>query len=762
MKRLSSFILAALLLGPHAVWGQGLGGPRGPAVPAGVKIERDLAYAGDNDRRHKLDLYLPEKSEKPLPLLIWIHGGAWAMGGKEGRSPAVSLSADGYAVACINYRFSDHAIFPAQIQDCKAAVRWLRANAAKYGIDPKRFGVWGGSAGGHLVALTGTSGGSKEFRAIGENTDVSDRVQAVCDQFGPTDFLKMDEQAGGHGAFKHDEARSPESRLIGGAIQENKEKAARANPIQYITKECPPFLIMHGEGDNMVPIGQSEILLDALKKQGVEATLARVRAGHGGPAFDMPGNVAVVRAFFDKQFGITSTAKDESPSQPSPGPALQGVVERPHGGPGAGGYWLPDGVTKVRAIVLGRHFLPPNEDWKLFAKKYSVGIAAGMEVLPAMAAETKHPEIETAPLVPTGVSAGGTAATQIALNNAERILAVIPIHGAMLAKGNDGFNANRRADTPGDIQTLDVDKLLKVPMALTYDDGDGFVSPVTMEGFLRYGRSKGAPWMLLISKGGNHTESTEDFSKVLLPWLGAVIETRLPGNAQSATPHFADTAESSGWLGDLRTGEVAPFASFKGPKLEANWFHNEAAAKSWKSHALVPTYSIPPQPLKEPSGLIANFEVYDKSNADTTTGKGWRINANFKEADQLSNNLRFFVTGPVPKLIEGCDWIRTMNGGKQTRPVSADPPFGFTVTADCTVYIAHNDQEQGKVGWLSDWTDTQQILNVCGGVLERSMPMKIYSKKFLKGTKVTPGANSPAESRPHGLMYVTLVKKDGA
>ena len=408
----------------------------------------------------------------------------------------------------------------------------------------------------------------------------------------------------------------------------------------------------------------------------------------------------------------------------------------------------------VRAVVLGRHFLPPDAEWQAFGKKYSVGIASGIESLPAMAAETKHPEIETAPIVTTGVSAGGTAATETALRLSDRVLAVIPIHGAMLAQGHDGFNANRRADTPGDIATLDVGKLLKVPMALTFDDGDGFVSPVTIEGFVQYGRTKGAPWMFLVSKGGNHTDSKEDFSKVLLPWLGAVIETRLPARADA---RFADVAEASGWLGDLRTKDIAAFASFKGDKARACWFPNEAAALAWKSHAMILTYTIPAQPPKEASGLIAGFAVHDKSNTDTTTGKGWRINANFKEADQLCNNLKYFVTGPVPKIVEGCDWIRTMNGGKFTQALSADPPFSFTVTADCTVYVAHGDQEQGKVAWLSDWTDTQETIHVCGGLLERRMPMKIYSKKFRKGDKVAPGVNSTAP-RPHGAMYITLVR----
>ena len=291
-------IVAATL--PLAAQPNGPPRRQGPVIPPGVKVERDIPYAADGLPKHTLDLYVPEKSDKPLPLLIWIYGGGWSVGDKAGRSPAVPLAADGYAVACINYRLSGLAQFPAQIQDCKAAVRWLRANAAKHHLDPDRFGVWGGSAGGHLAALTGASGGSKEFEPIGGNIEISDRVQAVCDQYGPTDFLAMDAQAGERSVIRHDEAQSPEGRLIGGPIQENKEKATRANPIKYITKECPPFLIMHGDADHTVPIGQSEMLLDALKKEGIDAALIKVHSGHGGPAFDQPENVRAVRDFFDK------------------------------------------------------------------------------------------------------------------------------------------------------------------------------------------------------------------------------------------------------------------------------------------------------------------------------------------------------------------------------------------------------------------------------------------------------------------------------
>ena len=164
------------------------------AQPKGVQALRNLPYVANGHERQRLDLYLPEKAEGRLPLIVWIHGGAWWAGSKED-CPAVPLAAKGYAVASINYRFSQHAVFPAQIEDCKAAIRWLRANAAKYHLDADHIGVWGASAGGHLVALLGTTGGVKELEGKGGNLDQSSRVQCVVDWFGPTDFVD-DGQAG--------------------------------------------------------------------------------------------------------------------------------------------------------------------------------------------------------------------------------------------------------------------------------------------------------------------------------------------------------------------------------------------------------------------------------------------------------------------------------------------------------------------------------------------------------------------------------------
>jgi len=171
----------------------------------------------------------------------------------------------------------------------------LRAHASRYNLDPQRFGVWGASAGGHLVALLGTAGNVDDFD-VGENPDVSSRVQAVCDFFGPTDFTKMRDFPS---AMDHDAADSPESKVIGGAVQENEEKVQRANPITYVTKDDPPFLIVHGDKDPLVPHNQSELLLSALQKVEVEARLYTVKGGgHGG--FQDPNVNRLVAEFFAK------------------------------------------------------------------------------------------------------------------------------------------------------------------------------------------------------------------------------------------------------------------------------------------------------------------------------------------------------------------------------------------------------------------------------------------------------------------------------
>jgi len=238
-------------------------------LPEDLRKKKDLVYARLKDRELHLDLYWHPKSETSMPLIIWIHGGAWRKGSKDNVGNVLPFLNKGYAVASVAYRLSDEAQFPSQIQDCKAAVRWLRAHADQYKLNPERFGVWGSSAGGHLVALLGTAG-KMEAWEVGEHLDQSSRVQAVCDWFGPTDFLRMNDIPG---RMDHNAPDSPESQLIGSPIQDHPDKVARANPINYITPDDPPFLIMHGIQDFTVLKNQSELLHEALKKKGIPTTL---------------------------------------------------------------------------------------------------------------------------------------------------------------------------------------------------------------------------------------------------------------------------------------------------------------------------------------------------------------------------------------------------------------------------------------------------------------------------------------------------------
>jgi acetyl esterase/lipase len=266
-----------------------------PDLPGGTAHHEDLPYVTNGHPRQKLDLYL-SPADGLRPLVVYIHGGAWTMGDK-GDAPPLEYLSQGYALAALNYRLSQHARFPAQIEDCKAAVRWLRAHAGQYGLDPGRIAAGGASAGGHLAALLGTTGHVAELD-VGSHLDTSSRVQAVVDFFGPTDFLQMDTHRLPEGMI-HDPADSPESRLVGGPIQENPGKVARANPITYLRADAPPFLIVHGDRDPLVPHHQSELLAAALEEAGVPVTFYTVRGGgHGG--FEDPRVDELTREFLAK------------------------------------------------------------------------------------------------------------------------------------------------------------------------------------------------------------------------------------------------------------------------------------------------------------------------------------------------------------------------------------------------------------------------------------------------------------------------------
>jgi len=245
-----------------------------------------------------LDLYLPDRGKAPVPCIVYIHGGGWCEGTKS-NCPAEQIKKHGYAVACVDYRLSNTAKFPAQIHDVKASVRWLRANAKKYGLDKEKFGAWGDSAGGHLASLLGTSGGVKDLEGNIGTQGESSAVQAVADWYGPTDFTAAP-VVYKEGAPYHEYTLAVEG-LLGGPVKNNVALAHLANPITYIDANDPPFYIMHGTTDNIVPYSQSQLFHKALIGAGVKVVFEPVKGlGHGfGGGFD-PGFIKkTIDAVFD-------------------------------------------------------------------------------------------------------------------------------------------------------------------------------------------------------------------------------------------------------------------------------------------------------------------------------------------------------------------------------------------------------------------------------------------------------------------------------
>lgn len=220
---------------------------------------KDIKYREVNGMSLLLDIVKPSDSYGPYPAIIYIHGGGW-MSGDKSREDEDSwdtlFAASGFVCININYRLSHQDPFPAQIQDVKAAIRWVKANAKKYDINPEKIGIWGHSSGGHLASLAGTSSGVGTLEDDNGNQGNTSEVNAVVSIAGPSDLLKM----GGW----HDLPNSPESKFIGGPLTSNTETARKANPIIYIGQNPPPFLIIHGDTDGIVPISQGELLYKSL------------------------------------------------------------------------------------------------------------------------------------------------------------------------------------------------------------------------------------------------------------------------------------------------------------------------------------------------------------------------------------------------------------------------------------------------------------------------------------------------------------------
>jgi len=318
--------------------------PGVPLVP-GVFIERNVKYgqvdagqasagqggagqASAGARALVLDVLRPaDPASSELPVVVFIHGGGWRQGDKSGGSRMLEplVATGNYVGISVGYRLSKEATFPAQIHDCKGAIRWIRANAQRLGADSRKIGVWGSSAGGHLASLVGTSGDVKSLEGDCGNPEMSSRVACVVDFCGPSDFLALIKfQRNGPPAPRN--ADSPESQLLGGRIADRQELAMDASPVTYATRDDPPFLIVHGTADPLVPFNQAERLYASLATVGARPTMLRIE--RGGHSIGGEEVLARVQAFFDRHLrdqrvNITDATiaapKSSSPKQGSPG-----------------------------------------------------------------------------------------------------------------------------------------------------------------------------------------------------------------------------------------------------------------------------------------------------------------------------------------------------------------------------------------------------------------------------------------------------------
>ena len=252
------------------------------------RLVQNIPYAGTQNPRQTIDLFLPEKRKKgqALPLVIWIHGGGWKNGDKKSghspnRLPAI-VQTGRYIGASIGYRLSGEEIWPAQIHDCKAAIRWLRAHAKKYGIDQTRIAAWGSSAGGHLVSMLGVTDRNDELEGrVGTHSTQSSKIQAVVNYYGPSALLQMNDHPS---RINHNAPDSPESQLLGFPIQEKKKLTRQASPLFYVSKDDASFIHFHGTNDPLVPYAQSKVLHQSMKEQSLSSILITLeKGGHSMP-----------------------------------------------------------------------------------------------------------------------------------------------------------------------------------------------------------------------------------------------------------------------------------------------------------------------------------------------------------------------------------------------------------------------------------------------------------------------------------------------
>jgi acetyl esterase/lipase len=265
--------------------------------PAEIVFEKNIEYSNPDGQHLQLNMARPKNAKGPLPCVVCIHGGGFRAGKRDGYDGLIqNLASNGFAAVTVSYRLAPKYQFPAAVHDTKAAVRWVRANAAKYGIDPDRIGVTGGSAGGHLAQFLGVTPGVAEFEGDGGNPNVSSHVKCVVNVYGPSDFTKS------YG--KSVDAAEVLPLFLGGNLQTALPAHIRSSPLNWVTPNAAPTLCIHGTEDKYVAHEQAVWMIDRLKASGVEAQLLTLQgAGHGFKGKDAESADQALVAYFKKHLG---------------------------------------------------------------------------------------------------------------------------------------------------------------------------------------------------------------------------------------------------------------------------------------------------------------------------------------------------------------------------------------------------------------------------------------------------------------------------
>ncbi|WP_428667418.1 alpha/beta hydrolase fold domain-containing protein [Runella sp.] len=301
MKLLTKAILIFLFMNASNVWSQAPANRVINQFPEGTVLHGNIAYANDTLKKHLLDIYLPPNAQGNLPVVIWVHGGAWMLNDKYAdmsymKKTISAILANGFALASIDYRHSTQAVFPAQLQDCTQALEFLYQNAGKYGLNKDRFALMGFSAGGHLASLLALSQNNNVTTFVAPGAKKSFKIKAVVDFYGPADLVGM--------VRKGDEnnPKDPISLLLGASPIARPDLAKIASPVTYVDKNDPPFIIINGEKDESVPYIQSQLLGSWLTLAGVRNEVIVVKdAPHYGEMFDVDAIKTKVIDFLNKE-----------------------------------------------------------------------------------------------------------------------------------------------------------------------------------------------------------------------------------------------------------------------------------------------------------------------------------------------------------------------------------------------------------------------------------------------------------------------------